>query len=77
MAALSVGVSPGDGETEVVVTTILCILIGISSNALYSVLFSVGGMMRGYQKCRKWICGVVAELFSLAGFGSIRSAFTR
>ena len=77
MAALSVGVNPGDGGTAIIAPTLVCICVGFANNALYSMLFSVGGMMRGYQKCRRWINGAVATLFTFAGFGLIRSAFAR
>jgi len=77
MAALSVGLDAGDGTEAVIAATAVCIAVGFANNALYSVLFSVGGMMRGYQKCSKWIGGIVATLFSFAGLGLIRSAFAR
>ena len=77
MAALSVGIDSGDGISSIVAATVVCIFVGFANNALYSVLFSVAGVMRGYQKCKKWISGIVATLFAVAGFGLIRSAFSR
>lgn len=77
MAALSVGLDSNDGIGAVVATTAVCIGIGFMNNALYSILFSIDGMMLGYRRFRRRINGVVATLFTLAGFGLIRSAFTR
>ena len=77
MAALSVGLDAGDGISAIIIATFVCMLVGFANNALYSLVFSVGGMMRGYNNCRQWINGVVAVLFTLAGLGLIRSAFTR
>ncbi|MBX2870340.1 MAG: LysE family translocator [Acidiferrobacterales bacterium] len=77
LAALSVGVSPGDSGSAIIAPTLVCILVGFANNALYSMLFSVGGMMKTYRKCRRWISGVVATLFAFAGLGLIRSAFAR
>ncbi len=77
MAALSVGLDANDDIRAVAAATAVCIGVGFANNALYSILFSVGGMMRGYQRFRRRINGVVAALFTLVGFGLIRSAFTR
>ncbi|MBO9472974.1 LysE family translocator [Shimia sp. R10_1] len=77
MAALSVGLGPEDGFASVVAATSVCILAGFANNALYSLLFSVGGMMTAYRKCRRWIDGFVAGLFAVAGLGLIKSAFSR
>lgn len=38
---------------------------------------ALGCVMTGYRRCQRWIDGAVAGLFSLAGFGLIRSAFQR
>ena len=77
MAALSVGLSPEDGIGAVAVMTAVCIAVGFVVNALYSVLFSIPGVMHAYRRGRRWIDGAAGVLFSLAGFGLIRSAFSR
>lgn len=77
MAALSVGLDANDGFDTVLAATAVCIVVGFINNALYSILFSIGGMMRGYQHFKRRIHGVVAVLFTFAGFGLIRSAFNR
>lgn len=77
MAALSVGLDSNDDIRAIATATSVCIGVGFASYALYSVLFSIGGMMRVYQRFRRRINGVVSGLFTLAGFGLIRSAFTR
>jgi len=77
MAALSVGLDANDDIHAVAAATAVCIGVGFTNNALYSILFSIGGMMRGYRRFRRRINGVVAALFTLGGFALIRSAFTR
>ncbi|MEX0329678.1 MAG: LysE family translocator [Ruegeria sp.] len=77
MAALSVGLGPNDGILAVAAATLVCVIAGFINNALYSLLFSVSGMMAGYRRLRRWIDGVVAGLFAIAGLGLIRSAFAR
>ncbi len=77
MAALSVGLDANDDIRAIAAATVVCIAVGFANNALYSVLFSLEGMMRGYKRVRRRVNGVVAGLFALAGFGLIRSAFTR
>ncbi len=77
MAALSVGLDSNDDLYAIIVATMVCMMVGFTAYALYSILFSVEGIMRVYQACRRWIDGAVAGLFSLAGFGLIRSAFSK
>lgn len=77
MAALSVGLGPEDGMVSVAIATLVCVAAGFLNNFLYSMLFSVSGMMAGYRGFRRWIDGAVAGLFAVAGFGLIRSAFAR
>ncbi len=77
MAALSVGLDSNDGIHAVAVATAVCIGVGFAIYALYTILFSIGSMMRGYQRFRRRINGIVSGLFALAGLGLIRSAFTR
>ncbi len=77
MAALSIGIGPNDSLLNVAVATLACVMVGFLNNALYSLLFSVDGMMQAYRRCRRWIDGVAAGLFALGGVGLIRSAFSR
>jgi len=77
MAALSISVNATADYFTVATATLVCILVGFATNVAYSVLFSINEMMRMYERFRCRIDGVVAALFSLAGFGLIRSAFAR
>ncbi len=77
MAALSIGLDSSDGFGAVAAATFVCICVGFFVNMMYSVLFSMRGMMRGYLRCRRWVNGAVAGLFAVAGFGLIHSAFSR
>ncbi|WP_218044927.1 LysE family translocator [Kiloniella majae] len=81
MAALSVGLdaNANDGvwAYALIAATLMCMIIGVLVYVFYAVIFSFGGIMRGYNRCRRWINGAIAGLFTLAGFGLIRSAFIR
>jgi len=77
LAALSVGLNADDGIRALVASTALCIALGFAINAAYSTLFSVAGMMRGYNRFRRNISGVVAGVFAAGGLGMIRSAFSK
>ena len=77
MAALSMGLDPSGSTLSVVLTTMVCCVVAFVNNLTYSLIFSMGGMMAVYSRFRRWIDGVSAALFSLAGFALIRSAFQR
>lgn len=77
MATLSVGLKSNDNIYVVGISVVVCIELAFIVNALYSMLFSIGGMMRGYQRCRRWVDGTAVGLFTIAGVGLIRSAFVR
>ncbi len=77
MVALSVGLDPNNTAASVVMATSLCIVIAFANNVFYSLVFSLNGMMSAYERARRWIDGIVAGLFALAGFAMIRSAFAR
>ncbi len=77
MAALSLGLNSDNSFYTVGAAFCVCLVVGFLSNVTYSVLFSMSGMMRLYQKAKRWVDGVVAGLLALAGFGLIRSAFAR
>lgn len=77
MAALSMGMDPAGSTLSVVLATGVCCIVAFANNLSYSLVFSMGGMMAVYRRFRRWIDGVSAALFSLAGFALIRSAFTR
>lgn len=76
MAALSIGLDATANVISVAIATIVCIAVGFLTNALYSFVFSLGGMMRSYQRLRRRINAAIAGLFALAGVGMIRSAFS-
>lgn len=77
MAALSLGLNSDNSFYTVGAAFCVCLVVGFLTNVTYSVLFSMSGMMRLYQKAKRWVDGVVAGLLALAGFGLIRSAFAR
>ncbi len=77
MAALSMGLDPSGSTLSVMLTTLVCVVVAFFNNLTYSLIFSLGGMMAAYRRFRRWIDGISAALFSLAGFALIRSAFTR
>lgn len=75
MAALSVGLDATASLPTLFAVTIVCSIAGFAANALYSLLFSIEAVMRGYIEFRRQFDGFVAALFTLAGFALIRSAF--
>jgi len=77
MAALSMGLGQGDDSSVVVAATIVCIVLGFLNYAGYAMAFSLSGFMTGYKRLRRWIDGVVAGLFAVAGMSLFRSAFSR
>lgn len=77
MAALSLGLDPNATIGSVVLTTLVCFVVAFLNNIGYSLIFSIGGVMAAYRRIRRWVDGVAAGLFALAGLGLIRSAFSR
>ncbi len=77
MAALSMGLDPSDTILSVVATTLVCTAIAFFNNLSYSLVFSMGGMMAVYRRCRRWIEGASAVLFATGGLALIRSAASK
>ena len=77
MAALSMGLDPQGSLLSVVLTTLVCVAVAVLNNLAYSLVFSLSGMMAAYRRGRRWIEGISAAFFGLAGFALIRSAFSR
>jgi len=77
MATLSLGIGDGNGIWQVISATSLCVVLGFLIYAGYVLVFSTSGAMNVYAQLRRWIDGVVAGLFALAGFGLIRSALLK
>ncbi len=77
MAALSMGLGGESSISHVFFATSICILLGFLNYAGYALAFSLSGMMSVYQRFRRWVDGLVAGLFAIAGLGLIKSAFTR
>ena len=77
LAALSVGLDAGDNIHALVAGVLVCVFVGFSVNAMYSLVFSFSGVMNIYQRISRWINGIASALFTIAGIGLIRSAFNR
>lgn len=77
MAALSMGLGQDTGVGSVFAATSLCMALGLGNYIGHAMLFSLSGPMAGYRRWRRWIDGLVAGLFALAGFSLVRSAFAR
>ncbi|GAB5447348.1 MAG: LysE family translocator [Gymnodinialimonas sp.] len=77
MAALSMGLGAGDGNGDVILATLMCVVIGITNYLFYALTFSLPGAMAAYRRLRRWVDGAVAGLFAAAGFSLIRSALAR
>lgn len=68
--------SPGT-MLSVVLSTIVCMVVAILNNVMYSITFSADSMRAVYRRWCRWIDGISAALFAIAGLALIRSAFTR
>lgn len=77
MSALAVGLDANDNAAVVAVATVLCTVVGWISYVLYTLLFSIDGVMRAYRRFSRLVNGLVAGLFAAAGLALIRSAFSR
>lgn len=77
LAALSLGLGSGAGWVSVWSATALCALIGYLVYLPWVFAFSTARAMRLYARARRWVDGVVAGLFALAGLGLLRSALVR
>ena len=77
MAALSMGLTAEATPASVALATLVCVTVAFANNFAYSMVFSMGGMMAAYQRFRRWIDGVSAALFAMAGLALIRSAVSR
>lgn len=77
MAALSIGLGSNDSVFSLFLGVMVCVVVGFIVNAMYSILFSLTGVMSWYQKVNRKINGIVSVIFVAGGVGLIRSAFNR
>lgn len=77
MAALSMGLGADNNLTQLLILTACCMLLGVCNYLGHAFAFSISGVMAAYRAFRRWIDGAVAGLFALAGFGLLKSAFSR
>ncbi|AEF54172.1 LysE family translocator [Marinomonas posidonica] len=77
MAALSMGMQGHNDVMSLILALLTCMLVGYLVNIMYSLVFSVKGIMGMYQKCRRWVERAAAGMFALAGFGLLKSALNR
>lgn len=77
MAALSVGMGATSNIISLVAAVLTCVLVGFLVNAMYSILFSIDGVMNSYKKIGHCVDRVASGMFALAGLGLLQSAFNR
>lgn len=77
MAALAMGLGQETNAHAVAGATLMCAGLGLANYTGYALTFSLPGFMAGYRRWRRWIDGVAAGLFALAGFSLVRSALSR
>lgn len=77
MAALTVGLDPGAGIGAVMLAFTMCACVGVINYVGWATLFSAPGIRAGYARARRWIDGIIAGLFAVAGLGLVRAAFAR
>ncbi|MEO1491166.1 MAG: LysE family translocator [Pseudomonadota bacterium] len=77
MAALAVGLDAGATFASVFLGFAVCLAVALAVNIGYMLVFSRSAMMQAYARVRRWVDGVVAGLFAIAGLGLIRSALAK
>lgn len=77
MAALSLGIEGSSSVLQVSLATLICCILGGLIYVGYATLFSISGVMRTYKRLHRWVDGLVAGFFAIAGLGLLRSAFSR
>lgn len=77
MATLTLGLGHRSDTIEVSIATVVCILIGFIIYIVYALFFSVPGMMGFYAGVKRWVEGIMAGVFAIAGFGLMASVFKR
>ena len=77
MATLSLGIGDSHSIWQVISATSLCAVLGFLIYTGYVLVFSTSGAMNVYARLRRWIDGVVAGLFALAGLSLLRSAMLK
>lgn len=77
MAALSLGLGVNSSASELIAATSLCVAYGFANFLGYALAFSTNRMATGYHRLQRWIDGIAAGLFTIAGLGLIRSAIPR
>lgn len=77
MATLSLGIGEAGGIWQVALVLVICVLLGAVIYTAYALAFSTSGAMGIYARLRRWVDGVAAGLFALAGLALLRSALDR
>lgn len=77
IAALSMGLTGSADAGFLIVTTALCMFLGVLNYVGHALAFSLSGLVRAYKNARHYVDGCVAGLFAIAGFSLIRSAFSK
>ena len=77
LAVLALGQTGGGGGVQIALTALVCSGVGLLIYFTYAGLFSMPWAMSAYLRASRWVDGVVAGLFGLAGLGMIRSALAR
>lgn len=67
MAIISIGLPPQAPWAIIAAILLGCLLISLTSNASYALVFSTPPMVAAYRRARRWIEGVLAGVFVFAG----------
>ena len=67
IALLTRGVGPDASWHSVAVTLAGCFVLGVTIFCGYAMVFSTAPMVRLYQRARRWIEGMLAVVFGVAG----------
>lgn len=77
LAALSLGAVPEASFSSVMVSTGLCMGIGLLNYYIWATVFSFDVTMGYYRQFKRRVDGLTTALFSIAAFGLLRSAFAK
>ncbi|UXT61241.1 LysE family translocator (plasmid) [Agrobacterium fabrum] len=75
IALMTLGLGPGSSTSSVVVILSGCAILSVTIFCGYALVFSTGPMVRLYRQARRWIEGVLAASFGLAGLKLLISRF--
>ena len=75
-AIMALGLTPDAPRLVMAAMLAGCLLISFTLNCGYALAFSTTPMINGYRRSRRWIEGVLAGLFAVAGLKLLMTRFS-